>query len=113
MLGDKRKFPDHAGGAQLRRRSRPGRRSQRLPAADDRSACCALPEVHAKMEREVRKTLRDLAQFEMPKQLLLLPADFSVETGELTPTLKVKAAGGGGAPLCGQIESLYAESHTS
>ena len=42
------------------------------------------------MEREVRKTLRDLAQFEMPKKLLLLPADFSVETGELTPTLKVK-----------------------
>ena len=42
------------------------------------------------MEREVRKTLRDLAQFEMPKKFLLLPRDFSVEAGELTPTLKVR-----------------------
>ncbi|MGH7528364.1 MAG: AMP-dependent synthetase/ligase, partial [Gemmatimonadales bacterium] len=49
-----------------------------------------LPEVQQKVEREVRKTLRDLAQFEMPKKLLLLPRDFSVEAGELTPTLKVR-----------------------
>jgi long-chain acyl-CoA synthetase len=42
------------------------------------------------MDREVRKTLRDLAQFEIPKKLLLVPTDFSVEGGELTPTLKVK-----------------------
>ena len=45
----------------------------------------ALAEVQDKVEREVRKTLRDLAQFEMPKRLLLLPHDFSVEAGELTP----------------------------
>ena len=50
----------------------------------------ALPEVHQMVEREVRKTLRDLAQYEMPKRLLLLPRDFSVEAGELTPTLKVR-----------------------
>jgi long-chain acyl-CoA synthetase len=50
----------------------------------------AMPEVQQKVEREVRKTLRDLAQFEMPKRLLLLPRDFSVESGELTPTLKVR-----------------------
>ena len=49
-----------------------------------------LPEVRQKIEREVRMTLRDLAQFEMPKKLLLLPRDFSVEAGELTPTLKVR-----------------------
>ncbi len=48
------------------------------------------PEVIEKLEREVRKTLRDLAQFEMPKKLVLLPRDFSVEGGELTPTLKVR-----------------------
>jgi long-chain acyl-CoA synthetase len=34
--------------------------------------------------------LRDLAQFEMPKKLLLLAQDFTVEAGELTPTLKVR-----------------------
>jgi long-chain acyl-CoA synthetase len=49
-----------------------------------------LPEVKNKLEREVRKTLRDLAQFEMPKKFLLLPRDFSVDAGELTPTLKVR-----------------------
>jgi long-chain acyl-CoA synthetase len=49
-----------------------------------------LPEVQQKVEREVRTTLRDLAHFEMPKRLLLLPRDFTVEGGELTPTLKVR-----------------------
>jgi long-chain acyl-CoA synthetase len=77
---------------------------------DDVERLVARPEVHTKLEREVRKTLRDLAQFEMPKKFLLLPRDFSVEGGELTPTLKVrrrvveerhKAA----------IEALYAEPH--
>ena len=42
------------------------------------------------MDREVRKTLRDLAQFEVPKRLLLVSTDFTVESGALTPTLKVK-----------------------
>ena len=78
--------------------------------ASEMEPLCRLPEVHTKLEREVRKTLRDLAQFEMPKKFLLLPSDFSVEGGELTPTLKVrrrvveerhKAA----------IEALYAEPH--
>ena len=50
----------------------------------------ARPEVQSKMDREVRTTLRDLASFEVPKKLLLLPRDFTVESGELTPTLKVK-----------------------
>ncbi|MBA3319578.1 MAG: long-chain fatty acid--CoA ligase [Gemmatimonadales bacterium] len=48
------------------------------------------PEVRQKIEREVRQTLRDLAQFEMPKKLLILAKDFTVEAGELTPTLKVR-----------------------
>jgi long-chain acyl-CoA synthetase len=48
------------------------------------------PDVRQKIEREVRMTLRDLAQFEMPKKLLILQKDFTVEAGELTPTLKVR-----------------------
>jgi long-chain acyl-CoA synthetase len=42
------------------------------------------------MEREVMGELRELATFEMPKRVLVLEHDFSIESGELTPTLKVK-----------------------
>jgi long-chain acyl-CoA synthetase len=50
----------------------------------------ARPEVRAKMEGELKASLRDLAQFEIPQKALLLTSDFTVESGELTPTLKVK-----------------------
>ena len=48
------------------------------------------PAIRAKMEQEVRGEVKNLAQFEMPKKIGLLEHDFSVERGELTPTLKVK-----------------------
>ncbi len=46
--------------------------------------------VREKVEREARKSLRDLAQFETPKKFLVLANDFTVESGELTPTMKVR-----------------------
>jgi long-chain acyl-CoA synthetase len=49
-----------------------------------------LPEVQAKMEREVGKMLTELARYETPKKVLLLEHDFSIENGDLTPTLKVR-----------------------
>jgi long-chain acyl-CoA synthetase len=55
-----------------------------------RAELIALPDVQAKMEREVMGGLRDLAKFEMPKKIVLLERDFTIESGELTPTLKVK-----------------------
>ena len=56
----------------------------------DAKQMLALPIVVAKMEKEVRKELAGLASFETPKKIALLEHDFSVERGELTPTLKVK-----------------------
>ena len=49
-----------------------------------------LPEVQAKMEREVTTMLPDLASYETPKKVLVLEHDFSIENGDLTPTLKVR-----------------------
>ncbi|MGH7537179.1 MAG: AMP-dependent synthetase/ligase, partial [Gemmatimonadales bacterium] len=50
----------------------------------------ARPDVRTKIEAEVASMLTDLAHFEMPKKVVLLEQDFTIESGELTPTLKVK-----------------------
>jgi long-chain acyl-CoA synthetase len=42
------------------------------------------------MEKEVMSEVSALARYEMPKKIGLLEHDFSIERGELTPTLKVK-----------------------
>ncbi len=88
MLGDKRKYPIMLVVPNLVN-LKAWAAHKKLLAPDDASLL-RLPEVAAKMDREVRKTLRDLAQYEMPRKLLLVPTDFTVEGGELTPTMKVK-----------------------
>ena len=55
-----------------------------------RAQLLEMPTIHAKMDKEVRSKLEGLAKFEMPKKIALLEHDFSIERGELTPTLKVK-----------------------
>ena len=48
------------------------------------------PEVIDKFKREVEKTNTGLAQYETVKQFRLVPNAWTVDSGELTPTLKVK-----------------------
>jgi long-chain acyl-CoA synthetase len=88
MLGDRRRFPLMLIVPNLQTLS--AWAEQQGLQARDAASLLALPAVQHKVEREVRTTLRDLASFEIPKKLLLLDRDFSVETGELTPTLKIK-----------------------
>jgi long-chain acyl-CoA synthetase len=88
MIGDKRKFPavlivpnwdnleKYAGYKGLHGVSR----TELLKA----------PIIRAKMEKEVLGQLHGLARYETPKKVALLEHDFTVERGELTPTLKVK-----------------------
>ena len=45
---------------------------------------------HALIKKEVDKFNKSVANFEMVKKFALLDSPFSIETGELTPTLKVK-----------------------
>jgi long-chain acyl-CoA synthetase len=56
----------------------------------DRAQLLRMPTIQAKMEKEVAEELTGTAHFEMPKKIGLLENDFSIERGELTPTLKVK-----------------------
>jgi long-chain acyl-CoA synthetase len=88
MLGDKRKFPIMLVVPNFDNLERWVR--ERQLSARSRTELIALPDVRAKVEREVMGELRDLAKFEMPKRVLLLEHDFTIDSGELTPTLKVK-----------------------
>jgi long-chain acyl-CoA synthetase len=106
MLGDKRKFPIMLVVPNLERLNA-WAAHKKLAVSDD-AGLLQLPEVQEKMDREVRKTLRDLAQYEAPKKLLLLPQDFSIEGGELTPKLSVKRRVVE-MRYAAQIERLYAE----
>jgi long-chain acyl-CoA synthetase len=88
MLGDKRKFPILLLVPNFEK-LRAWARAEGISAADD-AALVALPAVQAKMEQEAKKHLRDLAQFEVPKRFLILPKEFTIEGGELTPKMSVK-----------------------
>ena len=88
MLGDKRKFTIMLVVPNFENLS--GWAKARNLAFDSPARLLDLADVKAKVEREVMGTLRDLAQYEMPKRIILLEKDFTIESGHLTPTLKVK-----------------------
>lgn len=48
------------------------------------------PKIHDLFERQIAATTKDLARFETVKKFTLLTEEFTVEGGEMTPTLKVK-----------------------
>jgi long-chain acyl-CoA synthetase len=88
VIGDKRKFPAVIvvpAFDQLERWAK-----YKNLTYTDHAQLITLPAVQDKMEREVLGPLSDLAHFEVPKKVLLLEHEFSLENGELTPTLKVK-----------------------
>ena len=49
-----------------------------------------LPEVTRLIEGEIEERNRHLASFESIKRFHVLPRDFSIEDGEMTPTMKIK-----------------------
>jgi long-chain acyl-CoA synthetase len=88
VLGDQRRFPVILivpNFTQLERWAQERNLTYASPAE-----LIGLADVRAKMEREVMGGLRDLAKFEMPKKVVLIERDFTIESGELTPSLKVK-----------------------
>jgi long-chain acyl-CoA synthetase len=88
MIGDRRKYPVLLvvpNYEQLEKWAK-----QRNLIWTDRSQLLAMPTINAKMDKEVRSRLTELASFEVPKKIALLGRDFSVESGEQNPTLNVK-----------------------
>lgn len=88
MLGDRRPYtivlivPD---AENLR-----GWAAQNGVTADGLSELLADERVRAKMQDEVNGALAGLASYETPHKIGLLVQEFGVESGELTPSLKVK-----------------------
>jgi long-chain acyl-CoA synthetase len=88
MIGDKRKFPVMLVVPNFAHLEKWAGYKDIIWTA--RAQLLEMPLVKAKMEQEVRKELAGLASYETPKKIALLADDFSIERGELTPTLKVK-----------------------
>ena len=88
MIGDNRKYcvalvtldPDEIG--------RWAKEHGVAAASPDELA--AQPAVRELIEGEVAQVNRELASYESIKYFRILPHDLTVETGELTPSLKVK-----------------------
>jgi long-chain acyl-CoA synthetase len=88
MLGDRRAYPIMLVVPNVPRLREWAKRHDYTFIDDD--ALLARAETHEKIEREVKRMLRDLARFEVPKRFVLVKEDFSIEAGELTPTMKVR-----------------------
>ena len=71
-----------------------------LNLKEEDEALPALPEVISFYERILAGINADLAPFEQPKKFRLLPRDFELTDGEITPTMKIRR---------GVIEKRYQE----
>ncbi|HEX2163572.1 MAG TPA: AMP-binding protein [Thermoanaerobaculia bacterium] len=90
----------------------PGQAAAALAAAgeeapSDPAALAAHPALRRHLEAEVERVNATLARYEQIKRFAVLPGPFSVEGGELTPTLKLKRRVIHDKHA-GEIEALYA-----
>jgi long-chain acyl-CoA synthetase len=88
MIGDKRKFPIVLVVPNWDSLEKWAKQNNILWT--ERAQLLAMPTIQKKMEKEVMEETAGLARYEAPKKVGLLEHDFSIERGELTPTLKVK-----------------------
>ena len=110
VLGDRRKYAAALIVPELAALERRLKDLGRPPGT--REELTTRPDVLALYQEIVDALNRELSQFERIKRIALLPAEFSVESGELTPTLKVKRKVVE-QRWHDQIEALYDDSRTS
>ena len=65
-------------------------------------------DAHALVQAAVDDVNRDRSRFEQIKRFVVLPRDFTIEDGEVTPTLKLKRRSIE-ANFAAEIHRLYAE----
>ena len=88
VLGDRRRFASALIVPNFPALERRLQELGRPPA--DRDALVVRADVIALYDEVIEALNRDLSQFERLKKVRLLPREFSIESGELTPTLKVR-----------------------
>jgi len=55
-----------------------------------REELCENPQVVKRVQRDAVELTRELSDYERVKRIYLLPREFSIDKGEMTPTLKIK-----------------------
>ena len=88
LLGDRRKYAAALIVPEFAALERRLKELGRAPAS--RADLASRDDVIALYQEVVDALNRELSQFERIKKIAILPAEFSMESGELTPTLKVK-----------------------
>ncbi|MFN2431731.1 MAG: long-chain fatty acid--CoA ligase, partial [Gemmatimonadota bacterium] len=88
VVGNRRKFASVLIVPNLENLRKHAQRSG-IPFTDD-AGLLVHPQVSSLFEDVLEEVNRDLSHFESLKRFTLLPNDFTIESGELTPTLKVK-----------------------
>jgi long-chain acyl-CoA synthetase len=110
LMGDKRPFPILliVPAFDLLERWAQGRQLK----FQTRDQLIGLPEVQSLYEEEVMRKLQGLARYEAPKKIILLPREFDLNRGEITPKLSVRRRAVE-ENFRTQIENAYADKETA
>jgi long-chain acyl-CoA synthetase len=65
-------------------------KDEKISAEGTREELCENREVIKLIQREAMELTRELSDYERVKRVYLLPREFSIDKGEMTPTLKIK-----------------------
>jgi long-chain acyl-CoA synthetase len=65
-------------------------REEGISANGSREELCENPHVVKRVQRDAVELTRELSDYERVKRVYLLPREFSIDKGEMTPTLKIK-----------------------
>ncbi len=65
--------------------------AQSLGLSEDVATWTRHPQIRYQVGQEIARLTATFAEYEQPKRAALLPSELTIETGELTPTLKVRS----------------------